>query len=167
MMAEPVSPSEPLPQSDDPEFHSLTEEFEHRVSDGAEWVKAEITLMRETWDEVRRSSRLMGGSSTRADYHPDGRTRTHICPGCCRISARELQNLLDCLMAIEARYASIKNFVFDVMRDHRALTKRFCMSLVASGSVSWMRWEVGRSVRDNSVKVRRKGQVTRDGSPAS
>lgn len=86
---------------------------------------------------------------------------------------------------IEREYLTYKSMVWPLRRENDALKaenerlkqelqackakteKRFCMSLATSGSVSWMRWEVGRSVRDNSVKVRRKEQVTRDGSPAS
>ncbi|MGQ9834260.1 MAG: hypothetical protein ACUVRJ_10805 [Candidatus Villigracilaceae bacterium] len=128
-MTSTVSPMEPLPQSEDPEFHSFTEEFEHRFFDGAEQVKAEVILMRETWDDVlkviaendwKQNEGLIILLTTGMAFLRVERA-LNVTQGTADLSREEVKKLLDRQMAIEARYASIKNFAFDIMRDHRAL----------------------------------------------
>ncbi|HML20956.1 MAG TPA: hypothetical protein PKD09_04865 [Aggregatilinea sp.] len=128
-MTSTLSPLEPLPQSDDPEFHSFSEDFEHRFFDGAEQVKVEVTLMRETWDDIlaviednewKQNEGLVillttGMAFLRAE------TALSVTQDAAGLSGEEVKKLLDRQMVIEARYASIKNFAFDIMRDHRAL----------------------------------------------
>lgn len=45
----------------------------------------------------------------------------NVTQGAADMSREEVKKLLDQQMVIEARYASMKNFAFDIMRDHRAL----------------------------------------------
>jgi hypothetical protein len=124
-----VSPLEPLPQSNDPEFHSLSEDFERRFFDGAEQVKVEVTLMRETWDDLLKviednewkpNEGLIILLTTGMAFLRAERALS-VPQGAAALSGEEVKKLLDRLMVIEARYASIKNFAFDIMRDHRVL----------------------------------------------
>jgi hypothetical protein len=128
-MTDKVSPLEPLPQSDDPEFHSFTEGFEHQFFDGAEQVKVEIILMRETWDDLlnvieadewKQNEGLIILLTTGMAFLRAERALS-VPQGAAGLSDAEIKKLLDRLMVTEARYASIKNFAFDMMRDHRAL----------------------------------------------
>jgi len=128
-----VSPLEPLPQSDDPEFRSFTQDFEDQFFNGEEQVKAEVVLMRETWDELlkiievhewKQNEGLVILLTTGMAYLRAERA-LHVPQTVSGLSETEVQKLLDRLMVIEARYASIKNFAFDVMRDHRILEIKF------------------------------------------
>ncbi len=132
-MSEIVSPLEPLPQSDDPEFRSFSEDLEQRFFQGAEQVKIEVTLMRETWDELSREIQenewkpnegLIVLLTTGMAFLRSERALT-VTSGAAGLSEAEIKKLLDRLAVIEARYASIKNFAFDVMRDHRTLEIRY------------------------------------------
>lgn len=128
-----VSPLEPLPQSDDPEFRSLSEDFERRFFDEEEQVKVEVVLMRETWDDLlgvieangwKQNEGLVVLLTTGMAFLKAERALT-VSQDAAGLSDAEIKKLLDRLMVIEARYASIKNFAFDIMRDHRTLEIKF------------------------------------------
>jgi len=127
-----VTPLEPLPQSDDPEFHSFSEDFEHRFFEGAEQVKVEVTLMRETWDDLLKMMEENGWKQnegliillTTGMAFLRAERALSVSQGTAGLSGDEIKKLLDRLTVVEARYASIKNFAFDVMRDHRTLELR-------------------------------------------
>jgi hypothetical protein len=131
-MNETVSSLGPLPTSDDPEFHSFTEDFEHRFFDGDEQVKVEVILMRETWDDLLKVIEENGWKpnegliillATGMAFLKAERALS-VPQGAAGLSSAEIKKLLDRLTVVEARYASIKNFAFDVMRDHRTLELR-------------------------------------------
>ncbi len=132
-MTEEVVSLGSLPQSDDPEFHSFTEDFEHRFFDGAEQVRFEVTLMRETWDDLckvitenewKPNEGLVILLTTGMAFLRAERALS-VSEGVAGLSRDEVKKLLDRHMVIEARYASIKNFAFDIMRDHRTLEMKY------------------------------------------
>ncbi len=132
-MTEIVTSLGPLPQSDDPEFHPFTEDFERRFFEGAEQVKVEVVLMRETWDEIANMLEENGWKpnegliillTTGMAFLRSERALS-VPEGAAGLSEAEIKKLLDRLTIMEARYASIKNFAFDVLRDHRALELKF------------------------------------------
>jgi hypothetical protein len=124
-----VTSLEPLPRSEDPEFHSFSEDFERRFFDGAEQVKAEVVLMRETWDDFLRVIEENGWKPnegliillTTGMAFLRAERALSVPQDTEGLSGDEVKKLLDRQMVIEARYASIKNFTFDIMRDHRTL----------------------------------------------
>lgn len=124
-----VTPLEPMPQSADPQFRSFTSDFEQRFFQGAEQVKVEVVLMRETWDELLAliqenewtpNEGLVILLATGMAFHK-GERALNVTQGADGLSAEDVKKLLDRQMVIEARYASIKNFAFDIMRDHRVI----------------------------------------------
>jgi hypothetical protein len=131
-MNETVSRLGPLPKSEDPEFHSFTEDFEHRFFDGDEQVKVEVILMRETWDDLLKAIEENGWKQnegliillTTGMAFLRAERALSVPQGTAGLSSAEIKKLLDRLTVVEARYASIKNFAFDVMRDHRTLELR-------------------------------------------
>lgn len=132
-MTDIVSPLRPLPRNDDPEARSFTDDFERQFFDGAEQVKVAVTLMRETWDDLLKvieenewkpNEGLIILLTTGMAYLNAERALS-VSQGAADLSGEEVKKLLDRLMVTEARYASIKNFTFDIMRDHRILEIKY------------------------------------------
>jgi hypothetical protein len=115
------------------QFHSFTEEFEHRFFEGAEQVKVEVTLMRDTWEAVQETMRsndwkqneglimllMMGMAYARAEKV------LSVTDGAAGLRDEEIKKLLDRAITMEAKHAAMKNFAFDIMRDHRVLEMRY------------------------------------------
>lgn len=130
---ENVSGTGSIPVSDDPEFHSISEAFERRFFADDEQVRFEVTLMRETWDQIR-------AMMTEYDWQPNegliillatgmaylrGERALTVSDGGAGYSAADLKKLLERGITIESKYAAIRNFAFSIMRDHRALEIKF------------------------------------------
>lgn len=122
-----------IPTSDDPDFHSISEDFERRFFAGDEQVTFEVTLMRETYDQIQtlmtehnwqpnegliillttgiaylRGERALTITGNEGEYNP-----------------ADLKKLLERSISIESKYAAIRNFAFSLMRDHRTLEIKF------------------------------------------
>lgn len=130
----PVTPTDPLPHNDDPDFESLTDDFERTFFDGAEQVSIPVTLMRETWDTLHAVIEQNGWAINEGlvilmtvgmAFLRAERALAIVAQGADDLSGEEVKKLLDRLSVIEARYASIKSFAFSIMRDHRTLEMRF------------------------------------------
>ncbi|GEM_PF-4230145 len=114
-------------------FHSFTEAFEHRFFEGAEQVKVEVTLMRDTWEAIQ-------GTMQANDWKPNeglimlltvgmayarAEKALSVTDGAAGLRDEEIKKLLDRAITMEAKHAAMKNFAFDIMRDHRVLEMRY------------------------------------------
>ncbi len=128
-----IAPSEPLPTGDDPNFESLTDDFERTFFEGDEQIHLQVTLMRETWETIRpvieeNSWKINDGLIillTTGMAYLRAERALQVAQGIDDLSKEDVRKLLERLAVIEARYASIKNFAFSIMRDHRTLEMRF------------------------------------------
>lgn len=128
-----ISPSEPLPTGDDPGFESLTDDFERTFFEGDEQIHLQVTLMRETWETIRPVIEENGWKIndgliillTTGMAYLRAERALQVAQGIDDLSKEDVRKLLERLAVIEARYASIKNFAFSIMRDHRTLEMRF------------------------------------------
>lgn len=128
-MTHEVRPTEPIPTSDDPKFRSMSEDFERHFFALDEQVRFEITLMRETWDQIREMITeynwqpnegliillATGMAYLRAEHALD------VATDVAGYKADDLKRLLERSITIESKYAAIRNFAFSLMRDHRTL----------------------------------------------
>ncbi len=128
-----TSDSEMEPVIDQSQFHSFTEDFERQFFSGAEQVTAEVTLMRDTWEAIQRMMEDNGWKkneglivllTTAMAYLRAERALT-ITAGTSELRDDELQKLLDRAITMESKYAAMKNFAFDIMRDHQVLEMRY------------------------------------------
>ncbi len=147
-MSSRISPAEPLPTRNDPSFESLTDDFERTFFEGDEQIHVRVTLMRETWDAIQQYIEAnqwkindgpiilltTGMTYLRAERALD------VTQGVDDLSKEDVKKLLERLAVIEARYASIKNFAFSIMRDHRTLEMRFTPLEIEHRAFKAMLW---------------------------
>ncbi len=167
-----VTPTGPLPHGEDPEFHSFSEEFEQRFFADAEQVRIQVTLMRETWDELQQvieendwklNEGLIVLLTTGMAFLKAERALA-VTQGTGEFSAEEIQKLLDRQMVIEARYASIKNFAFDLMRDHRTLELRYApleREYLAFRNMVWPLRRENDALRAELARLKQELEATR------
>ncbi len=117
---------------DDNAVPAFTGDFKRQFFDGEEQITIEMTLMSETWDDIlqiaaengwKQNEALIVLLTTGLAFLRSEKALT-VADGAAGLREEELKKLLDRLNVIEAKYAAIKNFAFDIMRDHRILELR-------------------------------------------
>jgi hypothetical protein len=120
---------EPPLETEDQEFHSFTEEFEHKFFEGAEQVTAQVTLMHDTWESIlkefedngwKQNEGLIVLLTTGLAFLRAERALT-IPESAAGMRDAEVDKLIKRLIEIESRLAAMKNFAYDMMRDHRVM----------------------------------------------
>jgi hypothetical protein len=119
----------PIIEENEGEFRPFTEEFEHKFFEGAEQVTAQVTLMRDTWESIlkefddngwKQNEGLIVLLSTGLAYLRAERVLT-IPESVAGMRYAEVDKLIKRLVEIEGRLAAMKNFAYDMMRDHRVM----------------------------------------------
>ncbi|MCZ7544928.1 MAG: hypothetical protein M5R40_16020 [Anaerolineae bacterium] len=121
-------------EMDEAEPRLYTDDFERRFFDGAEQVAVEITLMRDDWETLLAFMREQGWKQveglvtllmTGMAFLRNERALSMGNDGAAGMSDSEVRRLLDRLATIEAEYAVMKSFAFNIMRDHQALELKY------------------------------------------
>jgi len=113
----------------EPELPPFMAEFEHRFFDGAQQVTIEVTLMRDTWESIleecekhawKQNEGLIVLLTTGMAFLRVQRALS-VGGDVAGLRDEDVRRLLNRLVEIESRFAAIKNFAFDMMRDHRVM----------------------------------------------